>query len=222
MVELKRVQPKSRKAWRVWLEKHHATSSGIWLVFAKKHTKLPSLSYEDAVEEALCFGWIDSLVKSIDDRFHQQMFTPRKARSIWSAPNRARAARLIKLGLMSAAGLAAVALAKKAGTWTAHAHVEALTVPPELKAALDANAEAKRHWPTYSESARKSFLYGLNNAKRPETRERRIRDIVDLVARRVSMTELRAAAMSGKRSELFEKRTRNGPHQKIRLVGRDE
>ena len=77
----KRVRPRSRAAWRKWLEEHHATSRGVWLVFAKKHTKLPSLSYDEAVEEALCFGWIDSIVKSIDDRFHMQTFTPRKAKN---------------------------------------------------------------------------------------------------------------------------------------------
>jgi len=204
MGELKRVQPKSRKAWRVWLEKHHATSSGIWLVFAKKHTRLASLSYVDAVEEALCFGWIDSIVESIDDRFHMQMFTPRKAKSVWSALNRARVARLVKDGLMTAAGLAVVALAKKAGTWNALAHVEALIVPPELQKAIESNAEARKNWPTYSASARKGFLYALNNAKRPETRERRIREIVDVLARKVSMTALREAAMRGKR-DLFTK-----------------
>jgi uncharacterized protein YdeI (YjbR/CyaY-like superfamily) len=206
MAELKNVQPRSRTAWRGWLEKHHATSSGVWLVFAKKHTGLPSLSYDDAVEEALCFGWIDSLVKSLDDRFHMQMFTPRKAKSVWSAANRARVARLVKDGLMTPAGLALVALAKKTGRWDALAHVESLTVPPELQSAIEANAKAKRNWPTYSPSARKGFLYALNNAKRPETRQRRIREIVDVVARQVSMTELREAAMAGKR-DVFTKRT---------------
>ena len=198
MGELKRVQPKSRNAWRGWLERHHATSSGVWLVFAKKHTRLPSLTYDDAVEEALCFGWIDSLVKSIDDTHHMQMFTPRKAKSVWSALNKARVARLLKAGLMTAAGLAVVALAKKAGTWNALAHVESLTVPPELQTAIDANEDAKANWPTYSASARKGFLYALNNAKRPDTRERRVREIVDVVARKVSMSDLRAAAMAGK------------------------
>src|SRR5688572_6641236 len=131
MVDLKKFKPKSRSAWREWLEKNHGTSSGIWLVYAKKHTGLPSVSYEDAVLEALCFGWIDSLMKSIDDRFHMQMFTPRKPKSAWSATNKARVATLIKSGLMTPAGLAAIALAKKTGTWNAYAHVDTLTIPPE-------------------------------------------------------------------------------------------
>lgn len=200
MAALRRVRPKSRAAWRAWLDTHHAASPGVWLVFAKKHTRLPSLSYDDAVEEALCFGWIDSLVKSIDDRFHMQMFTPRKPKSVWSATNRARIARLVKAGAMTAAGLAAVALAKKTGTWTALAHVDALTIPPELQRALDGDAAARANWPTYSESARKAFLYSLNNLKRPETRARRVAEIVDIVARKVSMTELRRQAMAGARA----------------------
>jgi uncharacterized protein YdeI (YjbR/CyaY-like superfamily) len=200
-VALKHVRPKSREAWRAWLQKHHAVSPGVWLIFAKKHTKLPSLSYADAVEEALCFGWIDSLMKSIDDQFHRQMFTPRKAKSVWSALNRARVARLTRQGQMAPAGLAAMALARTTGMWHAHADIEALVVPPELQRALDADPDAKRHWPTYSESARKGFLFMLANARRPETRDRRAREIVDLVSRKVSMTELRKAAMTGTRPE---------------------
>ena len=200
----RKVRPKSRSAWRQWLDRHHSSSPGVWLVFAKKHTGLASLSYEDAVEEALCFGWIDSVMKSIDDRFHMQKFTPRKAKSVWSGPNRARAARLLELGLMTPAGLAAVGLAKKTGTWNANSHVEALTVPPELQRALDADPEAKKNWPAYSPSARKSFLHLLNNAKRPETRAKRIHEIVTIVGRNVSMTALRQAAMSGTSAALLE------------------
>ena len=197
MPDLKKFQPKSRDAWRRWLDRHHATSPGVWLVYAKKHTRIPSLSYSEAVEEALCVGWIDSLMKSIDDRFHMQMFTPRNPRSAWSALNRARVARLSKAGLMTAAGIAAVTLAKKSGRWKANAHVEALIIPPELKKAFEANPDAKKNWPSYSPSAQRSFLHMVNNAKRPETRERYARRVVDLVASGVSMTELRRQAMRG-------------------------
>ena len=199
MPDLKKVQPKSRAAWRAWLEKNHAASQGIWLVFAKKHTGLPSLSYEDAVQEALCFGWIDSLMKSIDDRFHRQMFTPRKPKSRWSATNKARLRKLMKTGAMAPAGLAAVEQAKKSGSWTGYASVDAMTIPPELKRALDANAEAKKNWRTYSASAQRSFLHMVNDAKRPETREKRVKQIIDYVANNVSMTELRRQAMGGKK-----------------------
>ena len=138
MPELKKVTPKSREQWRAWLERNHAASIGVWVVFAKKHTGLPTLSYEDAVQEALCFGWIDSLMKSIDDRFHMQMFTPRKAKSAWSVSNKARLEKLMKAGLMAPAGLAAVNDAKQSGSWNTYASVDALTIPPELKKALAA------------------------------------------------------------------------------------
>jgi uncharacterized protein YdeI (YjbR/CyaY-like superfamily) len=200
MAELKKVQPKSRAAWREWLDKHHASSQGIWLVYAKKHTGLPTLSYEDAVQEALCFGWIDSLMKSIDDRFHMQWFTPRKPKSAWSETNKARLAKLTKAGLMAPAGLAAVAAAKQSGTWNAYADVDKLTIPPELKRAFDANPRAKKNWTTYTPSAQRSFLHMVNNAKRPETRERNVARVIDLVGRKVSMTALREQAMRGKKA----------------------
>ena len=165
-------------------------------MFAKKHTGLPTLSYEDAVQEALCFGWIDSLVKSIDDRFHMQMFTPRKPKSAWSATNKARLAKLMKAGMMAPAGRAAVEQARQSGTWNTHASADAMTIPPELKRALDANPDAKKNWPTYTPSAQRSFLYMVYGAKRPETREKYIRRIIDLVSSKVSMTDIRREAMA--------------------------
>jgi uncharacterized protein YdeI (YjbR/CyaY-like superfamily) len=183
-------QPKSRKAWREWLEKHHASSPGLWLVYAKKHTGIPSLSYNDAVEEALCFGWIDSLIHPIDEDLYKQLFTPRKPKSIWSAANKARVERMMAAGLMTAAGTALIALAKKHGTWRAMDDAASLTVPPELQRAIDADAAAKRNWLAYSPGMRKLFLYRVASAKRPETRAARIAHVVDTVARNVSRAEL--------------------------------
>ena len=197
--DLPKVQPKSRKAWRAWLQKHHATSTGVWLVYAKKHTGIPSLTYNDAVEEALCFGWIDSLIHPIDDEFFKQVFTPRKPRSAWSAVNRKRVERLIEAGLMTAAGLALVTLAKKTGRWTAHAAAESLTIPPELKRALDANPAAKKNWPTYTESQRKMFLYRVNGAKRPETRAERVARVISIVSSGAPFSQVVAESMSGKK-----------------------
>src|SRR5262245_49124201 len=137
MATLPQFQPRSRAEWRAWLKKHHTKSPGVWLIYAKKHTGIPSLTYSDAVEEALCFGWIDSLLQSIDDSLHRQIFTPRKTRSSWSALNRKRAARLIDAGLMTAAGMALITRAKKTGQWEAHKPSESLTIPPELKKALN-------------------------------------------------------------------------------------
>lgn len=201
MPELKKVTPKSREQWRAWLERNHAASIGVWVVFAKKHTGLPTLSYEDAVQEALCFGWIDSLMKSIDDRFHMQMFTPRKAKSAWSVSNKARLEKLMKAGLMAPAGLAAVNDAKQSGSWNTYASVDALTIPPELKKALAANPDAKKNWPTYTASAQRSFLHMVNGAKRPETRAKRVARVIDLVANKVSMTEIRREAMTGRKTK---------------------
>ena len=200
MPDLKLFQPKSRKAWRAWLEKHHATSPGIWLVYAKKHTKIPSLSYNDAVEEALCFGWIDSLIHPIDDSLYKQIFTPRKPKSAWSAVNRTRAERLIEAGAMTAAGLALVAAAKKTGLWKAHAAAESLTLPPELKKALDGNPAAKKNWPTYTESQRKMFLYMVNGAKRPETRAKRVARVIDIVSSGVKFSQVVAESMKSKKT----------------------
>jgi uncharacterized protein YdeI (YjbR/CyaY-like superfamily) len=197
--DLPQLQPKSRKAWRTWLQKHHATSSGVWLVYAKKHTGIPSLTYSDAVEEALCFGWIDSLIHPIDDEFFKQVFTPRKPRSAWSAVNRKRVERLIKAGLMTGAGLAMVTLAKKTGRWTAHAASESLTIPRELRDAFDSNPAAKKNWPTYTESQRKMFLYMVNGAKRPETRAKRVARIISIVSSGVPFSQVVAESMGAKK-----------------------
>jgi uncharacterized protein YdeI (YjbR/CyaY-like superfamily) len=198
--DLKQFQPKSRQAWREWLKRHHATSPGIWLVYAKKHTKIPSLSYNDAVEEALCFGWIDSLVHPIDDSTYRQVFTPRQHKSRWSALNRKRVAQLIEAGLMTAAGLALVTLAKKTGTWDAHLPSETLTIPPELKKAINANAAAKKNWPTYTESQRKMFLYMVHGAKRPETRAQRVARVIAIVSSGKPFSQVVRESMSGKKT----------------------
>ncbi len=184
-----RVRPKSRKAWRAWLEKHHAASQGVWLVYAKKSSGLPSLTYTDAVEEALCFGWIDSKINPIDDDFYMQVFTPRKVKSAWSALNKARVERLLAAGLMSPAGLAMVKAAKDSGTWNATAHVEELTIPPDLEKAIKANPDASRNWVSYSPSRRKGVLYRLAGAKRPDTRARYLQEIVANMARNLSHAE---------------------------------
>jgi len=189
MGDLPRVTPKSRKAWRIWLEKHHASSTGTWVVYAKKHSGLPSLTYADAVEEALCFGWIDSRIHPIDDDFYMQMFTPRKPKSAWSALNKTRVTRLVAAGMMSAAGLAVVKAAKTSGTWDAWKDAEELTIPPDLASAIKANPDASRHWASYTESRRREVLYRLAGAKRPETRARYLQQIIENMARNLSRAE---------------------------------
>src|SRR5262249_27401145 len=149
-----------------------------WVVFAKKHTGLQTVSYADAVEEALCYGWIDTTLNPIDEQFYAQLFTPRKPRSTWAASNKTRVERLIADGLMTEAGLAVIEIAKKNGRWTSIDHVATVTVPSELQTALDANKTAAKNWPAYSPSCRKQFLFWLAGAKRAETRAARIKEIV--------------------------------------------
>jgi uncharacterized protein YdeI (YjbR/CyaY-like superfamily) len=182
MPEYLKVQPKSRKAWRAWLQKHHVSSAGVWLVFAKKHSKLPTLGYNDAVEEALCFGWIDGLVHPVDDTFYKQVFTPRTSKSRWAASNKARVEKLIAAGLMTESGMRMIELAKQTGTWNAFDAVEAMTLPDDFKRALKAAPAAKKTYEAYTPAVKKQCLYYLNDAKRPETRAKRIAQIVEAAA----------------------------------------
>jgi uncharacterized protein YdeI (YjbR/CyaY-like superfamily) len=191
------VQPASRKAWRSWLQKNHASSPGIWLVYAKKHAGIPSLSYTDAVEEALCFGWIDSLVHSVDDSRYKQIFTPRKPSSAWSALNKKRVEKLIAAAQMTAAGMKMIELAKTNRQWEAHAKTEALVMPPELKKALNGHAKAKKNWPTYTASQQKAFLRMVDGAKTPETRARRVARVLEIVGAKMSFSQLVKASMQG-------------------------
>lgn len=186
MSEHAEVKARTRKEWRAWLARNHNKSTGVWLVFPKKASGLPSVSYNDAVEEALCFGWIDGLMNPIDKTFYRQRFTPRKAKSTWAQSNKIRVERLIEAGLMTPAGLAAIEAAKLNGSWDKLSAVESLTVPPELKQALDANARARKHWPEFTDSQRKQFLYRLASAKRDETRQKRIAQIVSMSAKKLT------------------------------------
>ena len=172
--------------WRAWLSKHHQKSQGVWLVFPKKATGLPTVSYNDAVEEALCFGWIDGLMNPIDETHYRQKFTPRKPRSAWAQSNKVRVARLVEEGLMTPAGLAAIELAKANGSWDRFSAADALTVPAALKKAINADARAKQHWPTFTDSQRRTFLYWLALARREETRARRIAQIVTMLAKKIT------------------------------------
>ena len=174
------ITPKSRREWRAWLMKHHRSAQGVWLVYAKRHTGLPSLIWQHGVEEALCFGWIDSLRKPVDDTYFKQLYTPRKARSNWSAINKASAERLIAEGLMTPAGLAVIELAKTNGRWNALDHVESFTVPDDFKKALSKDRAAKAGFDALSPFGRKQFLYRLNSAKRPETRAKRIAELLEI------------------------------------------
>lgn len=179
--EWEHVEPANRTEWRRWLRKHHATSPGIWLVFSKGATR--GLTYDESVEEALCFGWIDSVVNAIDDRRFKQMFTPRKPTSGWSKTNKVRVERLIANGFMQPAGQAIIDEAKRNGKWTHLDSVEALEVPPDLTKAFRGQAKARKTFEGFPPGARKQILYWINEAKRPETRAKRISAAVEAAAR---------------------------------------
>lgn len=175
------VEPGDRVAWRAWLETNHAGSPGVWLAVGKKGNTRTALTYEEAVEEAVCFGWIDSTTQRLDAARYKQLFTPRKSSSTWSKSNKARVERLIAKGLMTPAGFAAVENAKANGSWNLLDDVDDLIVPDDLAAALEADPQAARHFAAFPDSARKLYLYWIGNAKRPETRARRIAQTVRLV-----------------------------------------
>ena len=171
-----------RAAWRSWLEAHHASTSEIWLVFLKKHTGEPCVTLEEAVEEALCFGWIDGHLRRIDDRSHALRFTPRKPAGQWSQSNKDRVERLTREGRMAPAGLAVVEAARADGSWDALTALDADTTPDDLAEALAAVPEADREWKAWPPSHRRAYVVYVLQAKRPETRARRI----DFVVRRAA------------------------------------
>jgi uncharacterized protein YdeI (YjbR/CyaY-like superfamily) len=171
------VYVEDRAAWRRWLAEHHGSSPGIWLVFDKKASRADRLAYAAAVEEALCYGWIDSLVRRVDDARYVQLFTPRKPTSTWSLLNKDRVARLVEQGLMAEAGLAAIERAKANGTWTTLDAVEALVMPDDLAAALRRTKGAEAGFAAFSRSNRKAYLYWVNQAVRPETRAKRVAEV---------------------------------------------
>lgn len=174
--------PKNRAAWRKWLAKHHDTAKGIWLIYYKKGSGITTVSYVEAVEEALCFGWIDSKAKPLDEEKYMQYFGPRKANGGWSKVNKARIAQLQADGLMTEAGQKVVDAAKANGTWELLDEIEELIMPAELAAAFKKNKKAHTCYETLSRSDKRAILLWLVMAKRPETRAKRITEVVALAS----------------------------------------
>lgn len=182
MDDLQFVEPSSRAEWRAWLEANHDSAPGVWLAVGKKGNTRTSLSYEDAVEEAVRFNWIDSTVNRMDaDRF-KQLFTPRKPGSTWSQSNKERVRRLGEQGLLMPVALAAIEVAKADGSWNQLDDIDNLVVPDDLAAALAAVPAAERGFHSLSASQRKMTLYWIATAKRPETRQIRIAEAVSAAA----------------------------------------
>lgn len=178
----------TRDEWRAWLEEHHDKADGLWLAYYKKHTGKPSVQYEEAVEEAICFGWIDSLVKAIDDERYMQHYTPRKKSSVWSQSNKDRVHRMIVEGRMTEYGMAVVLEAQKGGNWEALTDVDNLVVPEDLSAALSENEKAGEFFNQLNASDQKAYLYWIASAKQDETRKKRIKMTVKQLAKNKKRT----------------------------------
>jgi uncharacterized protein YdeI (YjbR/CyaY-like superfamily) len=175
---------RTRAAWEKWLERHHGDDAGVWMKFAKKGTGVTTVTYAEALEVALCFGWIDAQVKRLDETYYLQRFTPRRARSKWSKINRESATRLIESGTMRPPGLAEVDRAKADGRWdAAYDSSAAAVVPDDFERALARNKKAREFFTTLSSANRYAILYRIQDAKRPETRARRITQLVEMLAR---------------------------------------
>jgi uncharacterized protein YdeI (YjbR/CyaY-like superfamily) len=181
----------SRAGWRAWLDEHHADAAGVWVVTWKKTSGGPYVAYDDLVEEALAYGWVDSRSRGLDAARTQLLMTPRKPSSRWSRTNKARIERLLAEGRMAPAGVAAVELAKAGGTWTGLDEVEEGLEPDDLRAALDADADARGHWEAFPRSTRRAILEWITAARRPETRARRVRETAELAARNVRANQSR-------------------------------
>ncbi len=169
---------KNDKEWRSWLHAHHHTSDGVYLIFYKVESKQPSMRWEEAVKVALCYGWIDSTVKKIDEERRRQYFCPRRPKSVWSKVNKTYIKDLIKNNLMHDSGLASIDIAKKNGSWIALDEVENGVIPEDLQKAFDLHPKAFKNYQNFAKGYRKSYLYWLNQAKRQETRNKRIIEII--------------------------------------------
>lgn len=186
--QLGEIEPGSRAEWRRWLAEHHRTSPGIWLIWRKKSSGAQPLTLDEATQEALCFGWIDSTLRPLDNEKSALMFTPRRPRSTWSRLNKERVAWLIAAGLMTEAGRAVIDAAQQDGSWSTLDAIEELRVPDDLEQALAANADAQRNFDALTPSAKKNALWWIESAKRPQTRARRVAETVRLAAQNATVT----------------------------------
>ena len=172
----------SKKKWADWLARQHDKSSGVWLKLAKKGSEIPSVTYDEAVEVALCYGWIDGQKKGFDDKYWLQKFTPRGPKSIWSKINTEKAQKLMKSGAMRPAGLKAIEAAKQDGRWdAAYESPKNISVPDDFQAALDKNAKAKAFFTTLNSVNRYAILFRIHNVKSAEARTKRIQQFVGML-----------------------------------------
>lgn len=183
--EIEVFYPKNLAAWRKWLEKNHSSKSSVWLVFYNKASAIPSISWSEAVDMALCFGWIDSKKIAIDKEKSHQFFSKRKAKSTWSKINKEKVIKLIDAGHMTEAGLISIEIAKQNGSWTILDDVEELIIPKDLEKEFKKHPGSKDFFLSLSKSVKKGMLQWLVLAKRPETRQNRISEIAQMAAQKL-------------------------------------
>lgn len=180
--ELPTLSFENKEKWLEWLSKQHDKSNGIWLKLAKKDSGIPSVTYEEALDGALCYGWIDGQKKGFDDQYWLQKFTRRGPKSIWSKINTEKAGRLIASGEMKPAGLKAIEAAKQDGRWdVAYPSQKEMKVPDDFQAALEQNKKAWAFFSTLNSTNRYAILFRIHNAKKAETREKRIREFIEML-----------------------------------------
>lgn len=181
----------NRQDWRDWLETHHSIEKSVWLIIYKKESGVASVYYSEAVDEALCFGWIDSKANKRDAQSYYQYFAKRKPGSNWSKVNKDKVERLLAEGLMTAAGMEMIETAKQNGSWTALDEVEKLIVPDDLQLAFEQNQVAFAFWEKFPPSSKRAILEWIQNAKRPETRQKRIEETVRLAEQNIRANHYR-------------------------------
>ena len=198
---------KNQGAWEKWLATNHAKSAGIWMQIAKKASGIASVNYQEALDVALCYGWIDGQKQPYDDQSWLQRFTPRGPRSLWSKINTGKADALIKSGRMQPPGLAAIEAAKASGRWeSAYQPSSATEVPPELKAALDEHPKAKAFFETLRGANRYALIFRVHTAKKPETRAKRVADFIDMLERGETVYDRQKALEAAKKKAKAKKK----------------
>lgn len=183
--------PKDKEGWRNWLKENHLIKDSVWLIINKKDSPNPNLNWSEAVDEALCFGWIDSTMKSIDDEKYMQYFCKRKPKSNWSRVNKDKVKTLIEQGLMEEAGYKSIEIAKEHGSWTFLDEVEALIIPKDLEDKFANYKGSREYFDSLSKSAKKILLYWVISAKRKETRQKRILEIAENASKNLKPGQFR-------------------------------
>lgn len=188
---IKTFYAKSQKEWRKWLEENHTSEKSVWLIIYKKESRKPTVYYTEAVDEAICFGWIDSKPNKRDDESYYQFFSKRNPKSNWSKVNKEKVSRLLKHNLIAPAGLKAIEIAKQNGTWTALDEVEEIIIPEDLQEAFSKNKKAFEYFNQFSRSSKRGILEWIMNAKKPETRLARINKTVKLASKNIKANHYR-------------------------------